>query len=203
MKISYRSVVLRKQIKNHWARDDPAFVVLLIYFMSLSSLAYAITFSSSSTMSILYFVRMVFYSVFVEFLFVGCAIATLGWYLTNKYMKVRPLLSVEQRVEWLFAFDIHCNGFFPLFLILYVVQFFLSPLLLKPDFVACLIANTIYAFAICYYIYITFLGYSALPFLQNTVRFLHVIPIILILYLVSLLLNFNMTGFVMEMYFGT
>lgn len=29
---------------------------------------------------------------------------------------------VEQRVEWQFAFDIHCNAFFILFLFLYVLQ---------------------------------------------------------------------------------
>ena len=31
-------------------------------------------------------------------------------------------LFVEQRVEWQFAFDIHCNSFFILFLFLYVLQ---------------------------------------------------------------------------------
>ena len=31
-------------------------------------------------------------------------------------------LYVEQRVEWQFAFDIHCNSFFIVFLLLYVVQ---------------------------------------------------------------------------------
>lgn len=31
-------------------------------------------------------------------------------------------LYVEQRVEWQFAFDIHCNSFFILFLFLYVLQ---------------------------------------------------------------------------------
>jgi hypothetical protein len=38
--------------------------------------------------------------------------------------------AVEQRVEWLYAFDIHCNAFFPLFIMLYVVQLILSPILL-------------------------------------------------------------------------
>lgn len=31
-------------------------------------------------------------------------------------------LYVEQRVEWQFAFDIHCNSFFIMFLFLYVLQ---------------------------------------------------------------------------------
>merc|ERR1711871_787052 len=36
----YRSVKYHKQTKNQWARDDPAFVVVLIFFMSVASLAY-------------------------------------------------------------------------------------------------------------------------------------------------------------------
>lgn len=30
--------------------------------------------------------------------------------------------SVEQEVEWMYAFDIHCNGFVPVFVLLYVVE---------------------------------------------------------------------------------
>ena len=38
------------------------------------------------------------------------------------------------QVEWMYAFDIHCNSFFPLFLLLYVLQFFLLPFLLNGPF---------------------------------------------------------------------
>jgi hypothetical protein len=34
----------------------------------------------------------------------------------------------------MYAFDIHCNSFFPLFLLLYVLQFFLLPFLLNGPF---------------------------------------------------------------------
>lgn len=33
--------------------------------------------------------------------------------------------SLEQKVEWLYAFDVHCNAFVPLFLFQSVLQFFL------------------------------------------------------------------------------
>lgn len=33
-----------------------------------------------------------------------------------------PTDSVEQRVEWLYAFDVHCNAFVPFFAILYAAQ---------------------------------------------------------------------------------
>ncbi len=73
---------------------------------------------------------------------------------------MQRILNVEQEVEWLYAFDIHCNGFFPMFVLLFVAQFFLAPLLLSPDFLATVLANTLYAAAFAYYHYITFLGYS-------------------------------------------
>ena len=42
-----------------------------------------------------------------------------------------PFVSFSStQVEWLHAFDIHCNAFFPLFLLLYVVQYMLLPILL-------------------------------------------------------------------------
>lgn len=81
-------------------------------------------------------------------------------WIANKFMKFQRVLNTEQDVEWLYAFDIHCNGFFPVFVLLGPVQFFLSPLLLKDNFMALLIGNTLYAFALCYYHYITFLGYT-------------------------------------------
>jgi hypothetical protein len=39
---------------------------------------------------------------------------------------------------------VHCNSYFPLFLIIYVLQFFLTPVLLKPIFLSTFLANTLY-----------------------------------------------------------
>jgi hypothetical protein len=50
-----------------------------------------------------------------------------------------------------------------------VAQFLLSPLLLWRSFVATLLSNALYGLAFSYYHYITFLGYSSLPFLSDTV----------------------------------
>ena len=99
----------------------------------------------------------------------------------------------------------HCNAFFPMYLMLYVLQLALCPLLLMHSFLACLLSAgaaaavagcgafcpsrwclaptparlltlvrahparaVLYAAGISYYFYITFLGYSALPFLERT-----------------------------------
>ena len=50
-----------------------------------------------------------------------------------------------------------------------MLQFVLSPLLLWRSFLATLLSNALYALAFSYYHYITFLGFSALPFLSDTV----------------------------------
>ena len=43
----YKTAYYRKQTKNHWARDDPAFGVLQAAFLTISSVAYAIAFRTT------------------------------------------------------------------------------------------------------------------------------------------------------------
>jgi hypothetical protein len=45
--------------------------------------------------------------------------------------------------------------------------------------------------------------YLALPFLQNTVFFLYPIGALFVLYVISLVFNFNACVFVMNAYFGS
>ena len=139
------------------------------------------------------------------------------------YDPVRAVLAADRFCghRRLYAFDVHCNAYFPLFILLYgahkralssasaecsaalpprtlytillstrptlcfksyssvrralcallsaVAQFLLSPLLLWRSFVATLLSNALYGAAFSYYHYITFLGYSSLPFLSDTV----------------------------------
>jgi hypothetical protein len=170
------------ETKNQWARDDPAFTVLCFVFLLVAAMSYTIAFQVSNPWT---FVRVVLGAVLFDFVFLGVLLATLTWWATslcwftfrtynftplnlsfldrsisNKYLRVHSLHSVEQSVEWLYSFDIHCNAFFPLFLILYVLQYFLLPFLLTDGFLPILVSNSLYAVAFCYYHYITFLGYS-------------------------------------------
>jgi len=194
----YRTAQYHKQTKNQWARDDPAFVAIMILFLTVSSLAFTVAFKATGILNIL---KIMFWTVFIDFISIGLLAATIGWWLSNKYLRVKGIHSVEQTVEWLYAFDIHCNSYFPVFLILYVLQFFLVPLLLSTRFVATVFANSLYLLALITYYHGTFRGYSALPFLQNTVCFLYPISLIVILYILSILFNFNACIFVMNLYF--
>lgn len=181
-------------------RADPAFVAIMVYFMAVSSLGYAIAFHKRFGG----FLKGILYAIVVDFGLVGIIAASIGWYLANQYLLMDNTgpHTTEQKVEWLYAFDIHCNSFFPFFILLYVVQYFLLLVLIRESFVCTLLANTMYALAFSYYLYVTFLGYDALPFLQNTTVFLYPIAAVAAIYLLACLLNFNICRFIMTSYFG-
>jgi len=183
----YRSVYYHKQTKNQWARDDPAFLVILIAALSLAALAYSISFASSPLDSF----KLILSFIFLDFLLPGLLISTLAWFappvhlpplhfishflaslslsfslsvrwFSNKLLRVQAVHSVEQSVEWAYSFDIHCNSFIPVFVILYLLQFFFMPILLNANFsiLSTILGNTMYFVALVYYTYITFLGYN-------------------------------------------
>ena len=56
--------------------------MILILFMMLASLAYAVAFSDQSTWGIL---RIIGWTVFVGFLIIGSLIATVGWYAARAH----------------------------------------------------------------------------------------------------------------------
>ncbi|CAK0899133.1 unnamed protein product, partial [Prorocentrum cordatum] len=164
----YQLTSYRKQTKNQWARDDPAFVVVLVLFLTVAAVSYGMALQTSC----MGFLRIWGRFVGIQFLLSGAVISTTCWFVSNKYLRVQSFHGVEQRLEWMYAFDIHCNSFFPLFLVLYVAHYFLLPFLVGPTLLPALLSNVLYATAICYYAYITSLGYSTLPFLERTELFL-------------------------------
>ena len=57
-----------------------------------------------------------------KFLLISRSTPSLRSHLANKYMRQYHSHSVEQDVEWLYAFDVHANAFFCSFLLTYVLQ---------------------------------------------------------------------------------
>eukprot|EP00898_Chlorokybus_atmophyticus_P003537 jgi/Chlat1/4184/Chrsp27S04281 len=200
-KTVYRHTTYRKQTKNHWARDDPAFVVICSVFIAVSATAFCLAFGDSFAHSVLTIIS----AVCVDFLLIGILLATACWALANWYLRALPAASshaVEQRVEWLYAFDVHCNSYFPLFIALYVVQYFFVPLLLSPGFLPALLSVLLYVTSFSYYHYLNFLGYNALPFLERTEYFLYPIGAIILTTPIAVLSGFNPTRFALSFYFG-
>ncbi|BDA48495.1 Protein unc-50 homolog [Coccomyxa sp. Obi] len=199
-KTAYRHTSYHKQTKNHWARDDPAYVVICCLLVAAAASAYCVAFSSSVWHSL----WTIMSAVFVDFLAIGVALATVGWFLANKCLRKKTLHShaIEQHVEWMYAFDVHCNSYFPLFLLLYVLQYFLCPLLLWHSFFSAVLSNLLYMVALSYYHYLSFLGYSALPFLEHTEVFLWPVAAIILIVPFTTLTGFNPTRFTLNIYFG-
>lgn len=113
--VVYKTAYYRKQTKNHWARDDPAFCALQAAMLVGSSIAYAVAFRATITGSL----SFLLYSLFWNWLVPGAIVATVGREIANRHLSGTQSAShVKQTVEWLYAFDIHCNAFFPLFCLL-------------------------------------------------------------------------------------
>jgi hypothetical protein len=111
----YKTAYYRKQTKNHWFRDDPAFVAIQCILLIISSIVYSVAFR----ISILGAISFLFYTVLWNFLFMGIIISTACREIANRHLTTHSSsFNVRQQVEWLFAFDIHCNSFFTVFVLL-------------------------------------------------------------------------------------
>jgi len=227
----------RKQTKNHWARDDPAFVAIQIGMLLVASMAHAIAFKSGSILSTT--IKFAFHSIVINYLLVGAVVATVTRYIANTHLiqasssssssttsaststststsslsssptssQNTSTMHVRQSVEWMYAFDVHCNAFLPFFTILYIVQFFLLPLVLAPGFFPFLASNTIYSLAFGHYIYVTHLGYRVLPFLHRTEVFLVPVCGVVFVFLLNWIgypfgFGWNASRIMAHLYFG-
>ena len=192
---AFRTTLYNSRTKHQWARDDPAFIVVLIYLLLVATVAWSLAFGQSSPTQV---ISLFLYAALVDFLLLGAALSTAGWWLSNTYLHDRG----PEVVEWLYAFDVHCNAFLPLYLLLHVVQYLLLPVLLRPGVLSLLLSNSLYVAAFSVYHYLTFLGYSELPFLHHCECFVYPIALIILAFVLSLLVSINCTATVAYIYFG-
>jgi hypothetical protein len=116
------------------------------------------------------------YALVVDWFLVGVVVASTCCYLANKYLRQYHSHSVEQEVEWMYAFDVHTNGYICGFVLTHILQvcpsldsislltpsppqYFLLPFLLNTTVLSCLASNLLYSIALLWYAYITHLGY--------------------------------------------
>lgn len=185
----YKTSIYRKQMKDQYARDDPAFAVLQVGLLMASTFVHGVVLHVQD-LSLVDTLSSMFSAVMIDWLLFGLVAATAGWVVANGYLRAGHggILQQEQ-VEWQYAFDIHCNAFVPLFGMLHVVQFCLLPVLNSQSLVASILANGLYALAFSAYCYITHLGYRALPFLTKTDVFLYPVGGIVVVFLLLVLLG--------------
>lgn len=95
--------------------------------------------------SFLKIIQTILHMIFVDFLLVGIAIATLLWAISNRFFTHSSHThATDQSVEWAYSFDVHVNSFFPLFIDLYLAQLVLSPVLTRSNWVCLFFGNTLY-----------------------------------------------------------
>lgn len=189
----YRNFQNRKQTKSQFARDDPAFLVLITCCFCISTVGFAIVLS----LKFFQFVKLLFYMVFIDYIAIGLLITTLFWFAANRYLRI----DRTQDVEWGYAFDIHLNAMFPSLIILHVFQLILyNALINNNSFFGRFLGNTFWFIAIGYYIYITSLGYANIEILHKTHLLLSSLPVILLTYVITLCAGINISYLVMEFY---
>ncbi|KDR68357.1 hypothetical protein GALMADRAFT_1040817 [Galerina marginata CBS 339.88] len=194
----YRNVYFHKQTKNTWARDDPAILVLIGACLCVSAIAWGVVYSYR----IIDMISIAFFMIARDFLLSGVVVATIIWFTANRLLLSPPTHSspADSKVEWAYAFDVHTNAFFPLYLALYLAQLFLLPIILKDNWVCLWVGNTLYLAAFTQYTYGIYLGLNALPFLVRSELLLSPLLPIFTAYIVSLL-GFNVAQHVLQAYF--
>lgn len=73
----YRNLYYQKQTKNRWARDDPAFILILCACVCLAAIGYGVAYG----VGVIGLLRLVLYMVLIEFLGVGLLLSTMLWYV--------------------------------------------------------------------------------------------------------------------------
>ncbi|XP_066589700.1 protein unc-50 homolog [Prorops nasuta] len=189
----YRNFQSRKQTKSQFARDDPAFFVLLTCWLFVSSIVISIVLG----LTFVDFLKHTLYMIFVDYIAAGLIVASVLWFITNHYLRI----DKTQDVEWGYAFDIHLNAYFPPLVILHIFQLIIYNGVIRDDlFFSCFIGNTFWFIATCYYIYITFLGYANVEILHRPHMILSVLPVLFLTYMAFICSRINITYFVMSYY---
>ncbi|KRZ12311.1 Protein unc-50 [Trichinella pseudospiralis] len=188
----YRNFMYRKRTKDQWARDDPAFLVMLSAALFLSSVLYAV----SLWLSFTGFIKFFLWVVFVDCIGTGILFGSAIWLFCNYFLR----RTSDQDVEWGYCFDVHLNAFFPVLIFLHVILPVVYPFAKSITLLGCIVGNTLWFVAVSYYIYITFLGYAALPFLKNVHFFLYPFTFFFISYVAILTLQWSISDAIIDFY---
>ncbi|KAK3068324.1 hypothetical protein LTR53_014209 [Teratosphaeriaceae sp. CCFEE 6253] len=191
----FRNIYYHQQTSSAhtYHRPDPAFTYLLSLFTLFSGLAWGIAYAPGA----LAVVKVTLVFVLVHFLGVSLAVAGGMYFLVGRVLGRRRRRGLfgppgdgdgdgAEGLEFGYCFDVAIRAFLPLWTFLYVLQFLLLPLIARDYWVSVFAGNTMYLLALSYYFVITFLGYNALPFLSRTEALLAPIPVLVILWIISL-----------------
>lgn len=203
----YRSQYYKQYQGNKtYSRDDPSFLILLTIFLSISAVAWGLTYSPK----VVDIIKLIIYMVFVDFYLTGIGISTASWLVMNKmYNGTWGLNRYNVNyIEWNFCFDVHCNSFLIIWCLLYLVQFIMLPVItIENSFISLFLGNGLYFVAIGYYFVITFYGFNSLPINgDNKVLQLVIVggilPVLGFVWFLSLCFRVNVANIMIDTYFN-
>ncbi|WWC67971.1 uncharacterized protein I206_101890 [Kwoniella pini CBS 10737] len=199
----YKQTYHHKQTKNQWARDDPAMLLLISGCLIVSGIAWSLLNQYTFLQTIL----TIFLFIFRDFLLFSIIISFLLYLISNKLLLSIPLSinnnnnDDDNKVEFSYSFDVSVNSFFPFFLTIYIGLLPLYNLVIRDNWICLWVGNTLFLIASVQYVYVTYLGYVALPFIARSELLLSPLLPIFGGYLLSLL-GFNISKFILQVYFG-
>ncbi|KAK8847424.1 hypothetical protein IAR55_005282 [Kwoniella newhampshirensis] len=196
----YKQTYHHKQTKNQWARDDPAMLILIAGCLGAAGLTWSLLYRQSPLETIF----TMFLMIFRDFLLFSLITSFILYFLANRLLLAPsvPHASIsDNRVEYAYAFDVAVNSFFPFFLSVYVGLLPLAAVVVRDNWVCLWVGNTLFLIAQVQYVYVTYLGYNALPFVARSELLLSPLLPIFGGYLLSLL-GFNTAKHALELYFG-
>jgi hypothetical protein len=191
----YRNHEANYKTKGSWSRDDPAFLLCICAFLVLSAVGFSLILRLGvvgSFLTLLYIIGM-------DFLLSGLVVATLLWFISNKFL-MKKSGREKAPVEWMYCFDIHINSYVPLAVLVFGLQMPLIGVLQSKMAVWTIVSIIIWTCALCSYIYSTFLGYSVVSQLENTVVLLSPVLPLLAMGVVSIPLHWNYSIWFAEYY---
>ncbi|KAL7419990.1 hypothetical protein Q5752_004953 [Cryptotrichosporon argae] len=196
----YKQTYHHKQTKNMWARDDPAMLYLISGCLAVTGLAWAVVYHRSLAGTAALVLRM----IFRDFILFSILVALVLWFVANRLLLAPAAphaAPADNRVELTYAFDVAVNAFFPAFLTAGVALLPLAAVVVRDNWVCLWVGNTLFLVAATQYIYVTYLGYAALPFVARSQVVLAALLPTFGGYLLSLL-GFNVARHALELYFG-
>jgi hypothetical protein len=155
----YKLTQHRKQSKNQWARDDPAFAILLYALHAVAFLAWGVAYGYLTSPLLLAYLVV---SSTVWQVVVGVATAAVSWYSANRWCRtvIAAPHSVEQRVEALYAWDVHTNALVASAAIHLLGLYAVAPLALAPGVWGTVLGNCVWVVGHTAYLYVSFWGYA-------------------------------------------
>ncbi|KAK7197958.1 unc-50-like protein [Novymonas esmeraldas] len=194
----------RKMTKGHYYRDDPAFLVLQLAFLIVAAVARWLTLGMMESLLGLLVRAVVAYALWG--LVMACvwrAVAVLCLSVPTSTMPgaahgagsagvasapgADPIADyLRPDLDWRYAFDVHCNGYFTFFMWTEVLLCMVAPLAAR-----AWLTNAFVAVGATTYLYNVFLGYLEIPSLSHQQRLLYPVLVVAALYVFLSLCDVN------------